>query len=581
MSSNSSNSTIPDEDWNYNVKFNIKPITISDFTLTLTNKEGKNYIITKDNFNINNDLLTSQSTYSITGFSIYTKDAYKQKYITTNHIKNNDETIKEVNITFTDPCERKLYGYKTNNNPSSDPQKVYINSTALIPGMTIYDNKGNITEYVVSNVYQNGSFDIATYTPVYCYKDSNLNQYYIFNSTPTVGDNVYNETGDLEGTIINVNETTIFFNSLNNTSNELSAIYYSVGNNTAFLLPNNKIILKKYNFTINPNPIDSTIVFNNIVSGIVSGNSVLKVLPGKSINYHVSREEYSSISNSYIMTNQDHIENVNLTYNMFTLTINPTPSDSIVILTASGYTQQGNSITVPYGTKVSCSVSREHYISYEETNREVTESTTANISLTPVNYTLTINPNPSDATVTFNTPGTVNGNIITVPYNTVVNYTVSKSGLNSISESETVIDNTTKNITLTYQIILHCDGKEWDEHESHEVLGNKVNVVYKWRYPPFQIYKDNTLIYDGVKPNNTFSIAGILPGNSYRITQTRKYVDWNDSGSIKWATVDFATGTLPSNELTVNVNITTDHNNGSAMSTQYENQASYVIYITT
>lgn len=45
----------------------------------------------------------------------------------------------------------------------------------------------------------------------------------------------------------------------------------------------------------------------------------------------------------------------------YTFTISPTPSTATVTLTASGYTQSGNSITVPNGTTVSWSVSASGY----------------------------------------------------------------------------------------------------------------------------------------------------------------------------------------------------------------------------
>lgn len=45
----------------------------------------------------------------------------------------------------------------------------------------------------------------------------------------------------------------------------------------------------------------------------------------------------------------------------YTFTINPTPTSATVTLTASGYTQSGNSITVPNGTTVSWSVSASGY----------------------------------------------------------------------------------------------------------------------------------------------------------------------------------------------------------------------------
>ena len=46
----------------------------------------------------------------------------------------------------------------------------------------------------------------------------------------------------------------------------------------------------------------------------------------------------------------------------YTFTINPTPSTATVTLTASGYTQNGNSITVANGTAVSWKVSANDYI---------------------------------------------------------------------------------------------------------------------------------------------------------------------------------------------------------------------------
>lgn len=48
--------------------------------------------------------------------------------------------------------------------------------------------------------------------------------------------------------------------------------------------------------------------------------------------------------------------------NMVTYTITPTPSDATVTLTASGYTQQGNSITVLSGTTITWSVSKAGYV---------------------------------------------------------------------------------------------------------------------------------------------------------------------------------------------------------------------------
>lgn len=65
---------------------------------------------------------------------------------------------------------------------------------------------------------------------------------------------------------------------------------------------------------------------------------------------------------------------------------------------------------------------------------------------------LTINPTPSNATVTFNTSGTVSGNTIKVKKGTTVNYTVSCSGYYSASGSVTVTQNQTVSVSLEKQI---------------------------------------------------------------------------------------------------------------------------------
>lgn len=66
----------------------------------------------------------------------------------------------------------------------------------------------------------------------------------------------------------------------------------------------------------------------------------------------------------------------------------------------------------------------------------------------PTYYTLTINPTPADATVTFN-KGTVVGNTCTVIAGTSVTYTVSKSGYATKSATVTVNSSQTVNVTLS------------------------------------------------------------------------------------------------------------------------------------
>ena len=67
----------------------------------------------------------------------------------------------------------------------------------------------------------------------------------------------------------------------------------------------------------------------------------------------------------------------------YTLTFIPSPNDATVVLTATGYTQSGNSITVNSGTSVSYSVSKSGY---------VTKSGTVVVTTSDINYPIRIWP---------------------------------------------------------------------------------------------------------------------------------------------------------------------------------------------
>jgi hypothetical protein len=74
----------------------------------------------------------------------------------------------------------------------------------------------------------------------------------------------------------------------------------------------------------------------------------------------------------------------------YTFTINPSPSDATVTLTASGYTQSGNSITVASGTTVTWQVSKSGYTSQNGT-QVVTSTSSKNITLNASSSANTVN----------------------------------------------------------------------------------------------------------------------------------------------------------------------------------------------
>lgn len=138
-------------------------------------------------------------------------------------------------------------------------------------------------------------------------------------------------------------------------------------------------------FTINATPNTATINMVDLVPSSpvqVSGTGTATILVDPSnnlINYGVSAEGYTKKSGTVTATADDTLDVV-LEVETFTLTINPTPADATVTLTAEGYTQSGNSITVPSGTSVQWTVSANGYVSQsgEET---ITEDTTKQITL--------------------------------------------------------------------------------------------------------------------------------------------------------------------------------------------------------
>jgi hypothetical protein len=142
------------------------------------------------------------------------------------------------------------------------------------------------------------------------------------------------------------------------------------------------------------------------------------------------------------------------TVKTYTLTINPNPASATVTMNGS----ETKSITVPENSNVSWRVEKEGYIA-QSGNWTATKNDALNITLvsdavTPTNYTFTITPNPTSATVTLSATGysTVSGTgskSITVANGTTVNWRVEASGYTTRTGNWTISGgNKTENITL-------------------------------------------------------------------------------------------------------------------------------------
>ncbi len=152
--------------------------------------------------------------------------------------------------------------------------------------------------------------------------------------------------------------------------------------------------VKKFNLTINTNVEGAEVVMDGITSNSLS------FVEGTTVNYTVSKDGYVTKTGS-VRVLEDTIVDVELAREMMTVTVNPVPDDSVVVLTADGYTQEGNSITAHKYSTIAWEVARNHYIA-QNGSFVLTEATELNVELEAIMRTFTINPTPADAIVTIN-----------------------------------------------------------------------------------------------------------------------------------------------------------------------------------
>ena len=186
-------------------------------------------------------------------------------------------------------------------------------------------------------------------------------------------------------------------------------------------------------FTINPTPSDATVTINGQVRKSITA------YVGTKVTWEVKRTDYTTQSGSEILT-KDTTKSISLSRTRYTFTINPTPSDSTVTING----QVTRSLVVDSGSTVNWSVSRLDYQS-QSGNEVVRSNVNKNITLSILRYTFTINPTPSDSTVTINDQVTKS---LVVNSGSVASWVVSKTNYIPNRGSELVRNNITKNITL-------------------------------------------------------------------------------------------------------------------------------------
>lgn len=145
-------------------------------------------------------------------------------------------------------------------------------------------------------------------------------------------------------------------------------------------------------------------------------------------------------------------------YLLARVTIVPDPSDAVVTLTATGYSQEGNYIEVPIGTIVSYKVEKQG-LKPSEKEVLVVGNTTIPVKLfEPIERTVTIETTPSDASVIFVGNGIVEQGAKSVKAATgsALSYTVSDpKGELSLTESGSFTVQTDEVISVTMRTKAH------------------------------------------------------------------------------------------------------------------------------
>ena len=162
------------------------------------------------------------------------------------------------------------------------------------------------------------------------------------------------------------------------------------------------MVLKPYLITINPTPSDSYVKLwideygeETAVEG--TGQQSLYARYGQTYRWEVSKTGWTSNEGSGICTGEN-TEEIELSINYYTLTLNilqeqpeyGNVDQPTVIISATGYTQEGNTITVPYGTKINWSVSCKHYMSKYGLIGGIEDNITEDVELKLNNISFTV-----------------------------------------------------------------------------------------------------------------------------------------------------------------------------------------------
>lgn len=259
--------------------------------------------------------------------------------------------------------------------------------------------------------------------------------------------------------------------------------------------------------------VDTVTPSNAVVKLNGSTTKQITVTKGTIVKVEANASGYKPYTNNITVTSDRHIdivlEEIVVVYN--TLTINPTPSDSTVIV--NNVSSVGSvSKNYPKGTTINWSVIKDGYITRSD-NLVLNEDKTINVVLeeiVPDEFTYKVNPTPSDATVEING---IEQKQITVAAGTSINVKVSKRGYVTQTFVRTITKETVENIQLlvdTYKLIVRANPSDAiikidgvvQSSKSFDFLNTSDNTIKG----TIEVSKDG---YDTVSQEYTITYGGV------------------------------------------------------------------------
>lgn len=259
--------------------------------------------------------------------------------------------------------------------------------------------------------------------------------------------------------------------------------------------------------------VDTVTPSNAVVKLNGSIKKQITVTRGTVVKVEANASGYKPYTNNITVTSDRHIdivlEEIVVVYN--TLTINPTPSDSTVII--NNVSSIGSvSKNYPKGTTINWSVLKDGYITKSD-NLVLDEDRTIDVVLeeiVPDKFTYRVNPTPIDATVEING---IKQKQITVAAGTSINVKVSKRGYITQTFVRTITKETVENIQLlvdTYKLIVRANPSDAiikidgviQSSKSFDFLNTSDNTIKG----TIEVSKDG---YDTVNQEYTIAYGGV------------------------------------------------------------------------